>query len=71
MVRVSAVVSEKIRIAAADIDGYVGVAVPVGALLLSTVFEHYQWTLASLAGAALCLIGNVLVLMPQRGSSPR
>jgi drug/metabolite transporter (DMT)-like permease len=45
--------------------GYVGVAVPVVALLLSTVFEHYQWTLPALVGAALCLAGNVLVLMPQ------
>ena len=45
--------------------GYVGVAVPVVALLLSTVFEHYHWTLPALAGAALCIAGNVLVLMPQ------
>ncbi|TMH99203.1 MAG: EamA family transporter [Betaproteobacteria bacterium] len=45
--------------------GYVGVAVPVVALLLSTVFEHYEWTLPALAGAALCIAGNVLVLMPQ------
>jgi drug/metabolite transporter (DMT)-like permease len=45
--------------------GYVGVAVPVVALLLSTVFEHYQWTLPAVAGAALCIVGNVLVLMPQ------
>ena len=45
--------------------GYVGVAVPVVALLLSTVFEHYQWTLPALVGATLCIAGNVLVLMPQ------
>lgn len=45
--------------------GYVGVAVPVVALILSTVFERYQWTLLSLCGAALCVFGNVLVLMPQ------
>ena len=45
--------------------GYVGVAVPVAALLLSTIFEHYEWTLPALAGAALCIAGNVLVLMPQ------
>ena len=44
---------------------YVGVAVPVVALLLSTVFERYQWTLPALIGAALCIAGNVLVLMPQ------
>jgi drug/metabolite transporter (DMT)-like permease len=46
--------------------GYVGVAVPVVALLLSTVFEHYEWTLPALIGAGLCIAGNVLVLMPQR-----
>jgi drug/metabolite transporter (DMT)-like permease len=44
--------------------GYVGVAVPVVALLLSTVFEHYRWTLPALVGAVLCVAGNVLVLMP-------
>jgi drug/metabolite transporter (DMT)-like permease len=51
--------------------GYVGVAVPVVALLLSTVFEHYEWTLPALAGAALCVIGNVLVLMPQAEAGRR
>jgi drug/metabolite transporter (DMT)-like permease len=45
--------------------GYVGVAVPVVALLLSTLFEHYEWTGPALAGALLCVGGNVLVLMPQ------
>jgi drug/metabolite transporter (DMT)-like permease len=45
--------------------GYVGVAVPVVALLLSSVFEHYQWTPTALAGVALCVAGNVLVLLPQ------
>ena len=49
--------------------GYVGVAVPVVALLLSTVFEHYEWTLPALAGVALCVIGNILVLMPQAASA--
>jgi drug/metabolite transporter (DMT)-like permease len=46
--------------------GYVGVAVPVVALLLSTAFEHYEWTLSALAGVALCAAGNVLVLLPQK-----
>jgi drug/metabolite transporter (DMT)-like permease len=48
--------------------GYVGVAVPVVALLLSTVFEHYEWRWPALAGAALCVIGNLLVLMPQKAT---
>lgn len=46
--------------------GYVGVAVPVVALSFSTAFEHYQWTFAALVGAALCVAGNVLVLLPQQ-----
>ncbi len=45
--------------------GYVGVAVPLVALLLSSVFEHYEWTLPALAGAAFCVMGNILVLLPQ------
>ena len=49
--------------------GYVGVAVPVVALLMSTVFERYEWTFAALAGVALCVIGNVLVLMPRSARS--
>jgi drug/metabolite transporter (DMT)-like permease len=48
--------------------GYVGVAVPVVALLLSTAFERYEWTLPALAGIALCAAGNVLVLLPQKVS---
>jgi drug/metabolite transporter (DMT)-like permease len=49
--------------------GYVGVAVPVVALLFSTVFERYEWTLAAVIGVLLCAAGNVLVLLPQPGAS--
>lgn len=49
--------------------GYVGVAVPVVALAMSTVFEHYRWTATSLAGVALCIAGNVLVLLPKAAFS--
>jgi drug/metabolite transporter (DMT)-like permease len=45
--------------------GYVGVAVPMVALLLSTIFERYEWTVPALVGAGLCVAGNVLVLLPQ------
>ncbi|MEO8535986.1 MAG: DMT family transporter [Betaproteobacteria bacterium] len=41
---------------------YVGVAAPVGAMLLSTVFEDYRWTVVGACGAALVLLGNGLVL---------
>jgi drug/metabolite transporter (DMT)-like permease len=42
--------------------GYTSVAIPVVALALSTAFEglRWEWTLA--AGAALCVLGNLLVL---------
>ncbi|HTL97756.1 MAG TPA: DMT family transporter [Holophagaceae bacterium] len=42
--------------------GYAMVAIPIVALVLSTLFEnlHWEWTLA--LGAGLCLAGNFLVL---------
>ncbi len=42
--------------------GYAAVMFPVFALLISTVFENYHWTLAALTGIILALAGNVLVL---------
>jgi drug/metabolite transporter (DMT)-like permease len=42
--------------------GYLSVAVPIVALLLSTLFEHLQWQAAMVAGIALCICGNLLVL---------
>lgn len=41
---------------------YSGVLIPIVALLLSTVFEGYRWQAASLAGVALCLAGNMLMM---------
>ena len=41
---------------------YVGVATPVIAMLLSSLLEHYRWTAAGVAGVALAVAGNVLVL---------
>lgn len=46
--------------------GYVAVAVPIVALLLSTLFEGLRWQPAMLIGLALCLAGNVLVLRTPR-----
>jgi len=46
--------------------GYVGVAVPLVALALSTAFESYRWTIPAIVGAAMCVAGNVLVLLPER-----
>lgn len=42
--------------------GYVGVMVPIVALLISSVFEGYPWTWQTFAGIALAVAGNVLAL---------
>jgi drug/metabolite transporter (DMT)-like permease len=46
--------------------GYVNVVVPVIAMTLSTVFEHYHWTPAAAAGAALALLGLYVALSSRR-----
>ena len=52
----------------ADRAGYIGAAVPVIALLLSTVFEGLRWEASMLLGVLLCVAGNVLIL---RGAERR
>lgn len=42
--------------------GYIALVSPVLALLLSTFFEDYVWTLNALIGIVLIVAGNVLVL---------
>ena len=42
--------------------GYVGVMVPVVALVVSAAFEGFRWHLLTLAGIAVCVVGNVIVL---------
>ncbi len=49
-------------------SSYVGVATPVIAMLLSTWLEGYRWTALALAGVALAVAGNVLVLRTPRVS---
>jgi drug/metabolite transporter (DMT)-like permease len=46
----------------ADRAGYIGAAVPVVALLLSTLFEDLQWQASMVVGVMLCIAGNVLIL---------
>lgn len=46
----------------ADRASYAAVAVPVLALVLSALFEDLRVTFAMVAGVALCLLGNLLVL---------
>jgi drug/metabolite transporter (DMT)-like permease len=47
--------------------GYAMVAIPMVALLISTVFEGLPWRSYTLIGVGLCLAGNALVL--QRGKA--
>jgi len=46
----------------ADRAAYATVLFPLVALLISSVFEDYTWTPMALAGVALVLVGNVLVV---------
>ncbi|WP_240704766.1 DMT family transporter [Croceicoccus sediminis] len=41
---------------------YVGVATPILAMLLSTLFEGYDWTALTIGGSLLSLVGLVLAL---------
>ncbi len=51
----------------AGVASYVSAATPMVALLLSTVFEDYQWTWIAAIGAVLTLCGNILVMRKPRG----
>jgi drug/metabolite transporter (DMT)-like permease len=46
--------------------GYATVLVPVVALVISTLFEDYRWTLTAALGVALVLGGNAIVLTARR-----
>lgn len=45
---------------------YATVLFPIVALALSTAFEGYRWSPEAVAGVALVLFGNLLVLLPGR-----
>jgi drug/metabolite transporter (DMT)-like permease len=45
---------------------YTSVLIPVIAMLLSTLYEGYRWSLLAVAGAVLVLIGLVLALKARR-----
>jgi drug/metabolite transporter (DMT)-like permease len=47
---------------------YVGIATPVVALLVSTLFEGYRWTWVSAVGLALAVIANWIALRAAPGS---
>lgn len=48
--------------------GYTTVAIPLVAILISTLFENFQWHVLTFVGVALCVVGNVLVLGKPRPS---
>jgi len=50
----------------ADRAGYITVAIPVVALLLSGLFEGLRWHPSLAAGILLCIAGNVAVLRSRR-----
>jgi drug/metabolite transporter (DMT)-like permease len=52
----------------ADRAGYVGAMIPIVAVLLSTAFEGLRWHVATCAGVALCVAGNVLVLRSKKAA---
>ncbi len=45
--------------------GYVGVMTPIVALIVSSLFEGFAWTPATLIGVAIAVIGNAIALGPQ------
>ncbi len=48
---------------------YNGVAVPIVAMALSTLFEGYRWTLLAAGGGALALVGLVIALRARNPST--
>ncbi len=49
----------------ADYAAYVTLLMPIIALVLSTLFEGYHWSVNALAGVTLVLTGNLIILTPQ------
>ncbi len=49
----------------ADYAAYVTLLMPIMALVLSTYFEGYRWSVYALAGVTLVLTGNLIILTPQ------
>lgn len=43
--------------------GYMAVMTPLVALIISTLFEGYQWSIYAVAGVACVLVGNVLMII--------
>jgi len=41
---------------------YVGVMVPIVALVISALFEGYRWEMLAILGVAMSVAGNVIIL---------
>jgi drug/metabolite transporter (DMT)-like permease len=53
------------RIGAAR-SGYIGVMVPIVALVISAAFESFDWHLLTLVGIVVSVAGNIVVLREKR-----
>ena len=42
--------------------GYIGVMVPIVALVISSIFEHFRWHAVTIVGVAVTVLGNVIIL---------
>jgi drug/metabolite transporter (DMT)-like permease len=49
----------------ADYAAYVTLLMPIIALVLSTLFEGYHWSVNALVGVILVLMGNLIILTPK------
>lgn len=58
-----------IRRVGAAVAAYSSIITPVIAMLLSTLFEGYRWTVIAAAGCVLALIGLVIALTSKPGGS--
>ena len=50
----------------ADYAAYVMLVMPVVALIISTFFESYQWTVSAVFGVMVVLSGNLVILSPAK-----
>lgn len=52
--------------AGASIASFVGVSTPVVAMILSSLFEGYRWTVVGVIGVVLAIAGNLIALRARR-----
>ena len=50
---------------------YSSVLVPAVAMILSTIFEDFQWTVLPAAGAAIAMLGLIVALQARKPKTPR